>query len=132
MSSFLDAMIMLSKTILQNLFRLQCFPSFFSYSFIGLNLYSVFAIIIEQFLRKWRLGQLYHGKEGWRQHFRPNIWKANIFWLLLWRFNILRVNENNAFLKKYSTLQHNIIIIIIIIIIISGFGVGPLFVYIFV
>ena len=42
---------------------------------------------------------------GWRQHFKPNISKTNIFLLLSWRSKILRVIEENEYLKKYSTLQ---------------------------
>ena len=34
--------------------------------------------------------------------------KANIFGLLIWKFNILRVIEENAYSKKYSTLQKEI------------------------
>ena len=40
---------------------------------------------------------------GLRQHFRPNKSKANIFRFLI--FKSKRVNEENAYLKKYSTLQ---------------------------
>ena len=39
---------------------------------------------------------------GMTQHFRPNIYKANMFESLLRGFKILRVIEENAYLKKYS------------------------------
>ena len=39
------------------------------------------------------------------QHFIPNISKANVFGLLLGRSKIVRVIEENAYLKKDSTLQ---------------------------
>ena len=67
------------------------------------------AIIIKQILRKCRLSQLYHVIYGWNQHFRPNILKANIFGLSLWKFKTLRVIEEYAHLKKYSTLQQKLI-----------------------
>ena len=37
---------------------------------------------------------------GWRQRFRPNIWKRYISGLLLWRFKILRMIEENSYLNK--------------------------------
>ena len=65
--------------------------------------YTIYAIIIEHFLRRWRLGHLNHGIKGWRQHFRPKVCKANIFGLLLWRFKIVRVIYENAYWMKYRT-----------------------------
>ena len=38
-----------------------------------------------------------------RKYFREKVWKANIFGSFLWRFYILKVIEENAYLKKYST-----------------------------
>ena len=76
--------------------------SFFIFGRYRSHEVQLYAIIIEQFLRSWRLGQLYHGIKGWRQNFRP---KANIFGILLWRFKILRLIEENAYIKKYRTLQ---------------------------
>ena len=38
----------------------------------------------------------------------PNIYKANVFGLLLWRFKVFRVIEENEYLKKYSSLQERV------------------------
>ena len=76
------------------------------------------AIRSEQFLRRCRRE---HCIFVWRQHWEPNIWRANIFWSLSWRFWISKVPRQIACLKLYTLQQrtHNASLMLLCIFVLS-------------
>ena len=50
----------------------------------------------------------YYDIQGWRQHVRPNLYKANMFGFFIMKILISKSELENAYLKEESSFKLNI------------------------